>query len=60
MAMDAEAVAKLFHEIYERLAPQFGYETRKASAKPWDQVPENNRKLMVAVCAELIKFGVIA
>jgi hypothetical protein len=50
----AEALARRFHEAYERLAPQFGYETREASAKPWAEVPENNRQLMTAVCAELL------
>jgi hypothetical protein len=48
-----EGVARLFHETYERLAPQFSYETRKASAVPWEQVPENNRNLMIAVAAEV-------
>jgi hypothetical protein len=48
-----EALARQFHEAYERLAPAFGYETRKESAKPWDEVPENNRRLMTAVCAEV-------
>ena len=46
--------ARKFHEAYERLAPSFGYATREASAKPWDEVPENNRRLMTAVCAELL------
>jgi hypothetical protein len=51
---DAEALAQRFHETYERLAPSFGYETREASAKPWAQVPEQNRALMTAVCAEML------
>lgn len=50
----AEALAQQFHEAYERLAPSFGYETREASAKPWAEVPDNNRRLMTAVCAELL------
>jgi hypothetical protein len=50
----AEAWAKDFHETYERLAPKFGYETRKESAKPWAKVPENNRKLMIAVVEEVL------
>jgi hypothetical protein len=50
----AEDLARLFHETYERLAPQYGYETRKESAKPWEEVPDQNRRLMVAVCEELI------
>lgn len=51
---EAEKLAAQFHEAYERLAPSFGYETRKASAKPWADVPENNRRLMTAVCAEIL------
>jgi hypothetical protein len=53
----AEHLARRFHEAYERLAPSFGYQTREASAKPWSEVPENNRALMVAVCAELLATG---
>jgi hypothetical protein len=40
--------ARALHDAYERLAPEFGYETRKESAVPWDEVPEANRRLMVA------------
>lgn len=49
----AEALARLFHEAYERLAPEHGYETRRESAVPWEDVPERNRALMVAVAAEI-------
>jgi hypothetical protein len=52
--MTPEELAVRFHETYERLAPDFGYQTREASAKPWAEVPEQNRALMVAVCAELL------
>lgn len=45
----AERWARMFHDAYELAAPLFGYETREASRKPWDQVPENNRALMTAV-----------
>ena len=48
-----EALAALFHAVYERLAPQYGYETRSESAVPWSQVPENNKRLMIAVAAEV-------
>ena len=51
MLTTAEQMAKFFHETYERLAPSFGYETRKASAVPWEEVPEKKRQLMVEVCA---------
>lgn len=52
----AEELARLFHDTYERLAPRFGYETREASAKPWEEVPDQNKALMIAVCSELL-FG---
>lgn len=56
MGVDAEKVACRFHETYERLAPQYGYETRPESAVAWEQVPENNRRLMVAVAAEVLDW----
>lgn len=52
--VDPEMLARYFHDEYERLAPSFGYETREASAKPWEQVPENNRRLMMAVCTSVL------
>lgn len=53
--MKAGELAQLFHETYERMAPQFGYETREASAKPWSEVPKQNRALMVATCAHILE-----
>lgn len=53
-----QAVARRFHETYERLAPLFAYQTREASAVPWEQVPTNNKQLMIAVCQELLQSGV--
>ena len=53
--MTAEHLAREFHETYERLAPLFGYETRKDSAVPWANVPEKNKKLMIAVCREILE-----
>lgn len=53
-APDAEAIARLFHEAYERLAPAFGYATREATRRPWEQVPEINKRLMVAATSEVL------
>lgn len=52
--MTAEELAKLFHTKYEELAPHYSYTTRKASAVPWDEVPANNRLLMINVAAEVL------
>lgn len=49
--VDAEALAWQFHETYERLAPSFGYETRKET-KAFDPDSPNGR-LMIAVCQEV-------
>jgi Caspase domain len=51
---DAESVARLFHETYERLAPAFGYDTREATRVPWEEVPERNKRLMIATTAEVL------
>jgi hypothetical protein len=50
-----EHLAQIFHEAYEHLAPDFGYKTREASAVPWSDVPEANKRLMVATAAEVLK-----
>lgn len=52
--MTAEELAEFFHDTYERLAPAYGYETRKESAKPWSEVPAQNKALMVAVAREVL------
>jgi hypothetical protein len=57
--MTAEELARFFHETYERLAPQFQYETREDSAVPWDEVPDDNKRLMIATAAEVLrKLGI--
>ncbi len=47
-------LAQKFHETYEQLAPEHRYETRKESAVPWEDVPESNRRLMIAVAEEIL------
>lgn len=55
----AESIAQEFHEAYERLAPEFSYKTREASAVPWDEVPEDNKKLMIATVTDLLMRGIV-
>lgn len=54
--LNPEALARKFHETYERLAPSFGYETREQSAKPWEEGPQQNKDLMTAVCKQIIVY----
>lgn len=54
---DAEKIAQLFHEHYERLAPIFGYKTREESAVPWSDVPDRNKQLMIEVVDTLLVTG---
>lgn len=51
---DVERIARAFHEAYERLAPEHSYETREASAVAWEDVPEDNRSLMLATVDDLL------
>ncbi len=50
-----ETMAMDFHFAYEQLAPNFQYDTRKESAVSWDQVPKNNKELMIATCSKILK-----
>lgn len=49
-----ESLAEKFHTLYEALAPEYGYNTRKESAVSWQEVPENNKKLMIRVCGLIL------
>ena len=53
--MTAEELARFFHDTYERLAPEYGYKTREESAVPWDEVPDDNKRLMIATCGEVLR-----
>ncbi len=47
-------LAILFHNTYENLAPNFGYETR-LDTKSFETTTPNGM-LMIAVCKEIIKW----
>lgn len=53
--MSAEDLARRFHQIYERLAPEYGYKTRDESAVAWEDVPDKNKTLMIATCKALLQ-----
>ena len=48
VTIDYEAAAREGHAAYERLAPAFDYRTRGVTQKHWDDLPENNKALMIA------------
>jgi len=49
---NAEGLARKFHDLYEELAPSFGYETRQ-DTREFDPTTPNGR-LMIAVCERLL------
>lgn len=51
-----EAIARAFHRAYERLAPGYGYEIRKASV----DIPDQLKALLIATMQELLSEHVIA
>lgn len=52
VGMEPVAIARLFHETYERFSATFGYETR-ADTKAFDP-KSSNGLLMIAVCKEVV------
>ena len=56
---DAERIARAFHETYEDLAPKHGWETQERSRKDWNEVPPENKALMLAVVQTLLDKGII-
>ncbi|MBC8462398.1 MAG: hypothetical protein H8D67_30880 [Deltaproteobacteria bacterium] len=56
---EAEYLAMMFHCYYEELAPEFGYKTREESAISWNEVPTQNKQLMIAVAEKLLDGHVL-
>lgn len=54
--VSAEDVARKFHQVYEALAPQYNYKTRGDTALPWEQLPENSRRLMVDTSLHILRW----
>ena len=51
---NAEELAKTFHEVYEKLAPAYGYETNKET-RIFDKNSRNG-KLMIATCEGILNM----
>lgn len=56
LLLTPSGLAQKFHELYESLAPDFGYETRKESAVKWEDVPNKNKSLMTEVCKSILNL----
>jgi hypothetical protein len=52
--MNAIKLAVLFHELYEKYAPEYGYETKDETKIFKAQTP--NGQLMIRVCREIQKI----
>jgi hypothetical protein len=52
--MEAKVLAKTFHEVYEKLAPVYKYETNKET-KIFDENSPNG-KLMIATCEGILNM----
>ena len=56
----AERIAREFHTTYEQLGPSFGWVTQEsARGKEFDELPESNRRLMIATVTALLEGGAI-
>lgn len=53
-----EYLARVFHQFYEEMAPDLGYQPRPET-RQFD--PESaNGKLMIAVCTRMFTSGIVA
>lgn len=52
-AMTDEEIAKAFHDTYERLGPSFGWDTQQRCKREFDELPPENKRLMIATCKEV-------
>ena len=52
--MKIEKIAELMHNIYEDKAREFGWSTQDKTRVPFNDLPESNRKTMLAVAEVVI------
>lgn len=52
--MGAKELAKIFHNVYEKLAPIYGYKTREDTKEFDENTP--NGKLMIATCEGVLNM----
>ena len=52
--MNAEQLAQFFHETYARLAPEHGRKMQSVPSKPWAEVREPHKSLLIAVAREML------
>jgi hypothetical protein len=56
----AEQIARRFHETYELLGPSCGWQSQESARdKEFDDLPESNRRLMIATVTALLDGGAI-
>lgn len=51
---NVEHLCEVMHDAYEKAAIGAGWETQKASRKPWADVPEANKETMRAAVIALL------
>lgn len=57
--LTAEHIAREFHFTYEDTAPIYAYKTRAETRTHWDDLPTNNRELMIRTVKKLLDRGII-
>ena len=52
---NAEGLAEWMHNQYEEISKQLKWETQKITRVNFDNLPEENRKVMIALAKRLLK-----
>lgn len=50
-----ECLARLFHDTYLELKPLYGWEVQPGTDVPFDELPDANRDLMIAVAQRVLE-----
>jgi len=56
MALDIFAMAREFHDTYEEEAKRFNWNTQSSCKVPFDDLPTENKTVMLRTCARLIEW----
>lgn len=54
--MQAERLARAFHDAYREHSPEFGYQIRDGADVSYEELPPQNRELMLATSRDVLSF----
>ena len=55
---EVDSLARMFHDSYERIAKEVGWKTQESCKVEFDDLPEENKQVMLRTVGEVVDNGI--